>query len=287
MEVLLGKSAGYCSGAAYGVNKAEEELNAKQTKIYCLGSLSHNPQMMARLTKKGLVTINNLDEIKDHQEVMFRTHGVTKEDYEKAAAKGLKVIDLTCVKVIAVHELAAKYAKEEYYIILIGEKNHPEVLGTQSFCGEYSSVVNEVADILPAMASFHASKKSKILIISQTTFSLEIFNEYTKIIETEAKGKPVIIQNTICDATRIRQAETEELSKRAQGMIIIGGRGSSNTQKLVDIARKYCPYAVQVETHNELDLTKLKSLNRVGVMAGASTPRDLIDDVIKALENCS
>ena len=286
MEIVVGKKAGFCGGVKRAVEEAEKVTNQNAEEvIYCLGNLVHNPVMMEKLSKNGLQVVNNLEEIKEKQaSVIIRAHGVATNIYEEAEKKGLHVIDLTCPKVIQIHDIAKEYAAKGFYIFLTGEKTHAEVIGTASFCGDCYSIIETKQQIPEAIQSFKQSQKEKLLIISQTTFHLEKFEEMINIIKQELENTTeLVIKNTICDATRLRQEETEKLASQVDYMIIIGGRNSSNTNKLYEISCQNCKNVVFIEEAKELSKEKIeemKKYDKIGVMAGASTPQSSIDEVL-------
>lgn len=283
MEIILGKSAGFCGGIIAAVTNAEKELK-NTSKLYCLGELTHNKEVLTDLESKGLVIIDNIKEA--HKKVLFRAHGVTKEIYEEAKKLNIDVIDSTCKKVLAIHELAESYAKDDYYIILIGEKEHPEVIGTFSFCGNFKSKINDINDIDIAIEDIKKSQLEKVLIIAQTTFNSHEFDEIINIIKAKINSKITLeIKKTICDATETRQKETKELASKVDYMIIIGGKKSSNSNKLFEISKEYCKNAIMIETYHELDRSYIRNYNKIGIMAGASTPRKSIDEVILFLND--
>lgn len=288
MEIIIGKKAGFCAGVRNAVNKAKEaaEINSEKN-IYCLGDLVHNPVIMNNLEKLGLRVINNLNEIENPQgkQVIIRAHGVTKDIYEQAEILGIKLIDLTCPNVLIIHKMVKEYAEKGYYILVIGEKVHPEVIGTASFCGEKHSVISTIEDLEEILHKL--KNKEKIFVVAQTTFNLEKFKEFTEKIQKEVQNE-VIVKNTICDATKTRQQETIELAKSVDYMIIIGGKKSSNTNKLYQISSQNCKNVIMIEDAAELTEEKIKEIkqfNTIGIMAGASTPQESIEEVQKKLEN--
>lgn len=250
---------------------------------YCLGDLAHNPQVMEDLESKGLKVINNLEEIKqpNGKNVIFRAHGVKKKVYEQAEGLGLEIIDLTCPSVLAIHKIAEENAKEGKFIFYIGEKGHPEVIGTESFCGNNYATIETEEDLSLAINKAKNEKVKEVLVIAQTTFRIEKFEEFVLKIKQELSSDVKIeVKNTICNATRLRQEETENLSKQVDYMVIIGGKKSSNTNKLYDISCKNCKNAVMIEKPEDLSeklLQEIKKCNKVGIMAGASTPQESIE----------
>lgn len=282
MEIIIGKSAGFCFGVSNAVNKTIDLLTEESKQMYCLGELVHNKQVTEELQNKGLKIINDVEEAKEN--VIIRSHGVTNEVYEKAKNMGLKIIDLTCPKVLKIHNIAKEYANKGYYIFLIGNKIHPETIGTISYCGKNSRIIEKEEDIELALQEFNNSNIDKLLVIAQTTFSIEKFNKITKIIEEQTKEKNIEIKKTICDATNQRQLETEQISKEVDLMIIIGGKHSSNTTKLYEISQENCLNSVLVETEKDLEIEGINKNIKIGIMAGASTPKKSIESVVEKIK---
>ncbi len=283
MDIVLGKTAGFCYGVRNAVLKAEEKLKMHK-KVCCLGELVHNKEVIRKLEKLGLKVVEKVED--SNNKVIIRAHGIAKEIYNKAQKLNIEVFDFTCPNVLKIHKIADEYSKKGYYIFLIGGKDHPESIGTISFCGNNSYLIETEEEIYKALKALEKSNIKKLLIIVQTTFSLEKFNYYIEKIKEKIQGNIELqIKNTICNATKIRQEETCEISKKVQCMIIIGGKNSSNTKKLYDIAKENCKNTIIVETKDELDTNIVKKFEKVGIMAGASTPDESIKDVIKAIEN--
>ena len=279
MEIIVGKTSGFCFGVKNAVDKTEEQLD-NEKEMYCLGELVHNKQVIERLENKGAKFINDIKDAKN--KVIVRAHGAEKEIYEFAKNNNIEIIDLTCPKVIYTHKIAEEYANKNYYIFLVGKKEHPEIIATKSFCGTDYTVIETQSDVDEAINSFIESKKDKALILVQTTYSLERF----KNIEEEIKRKvpKIEVKNTICNATKDRQEETEKLAKTVNAMIIIGGKHSSNTTKLYELAKKYCNNVQIVETENELNIEILEGTDKIGIMAGASTPKESIEQLVRTIE---
>ena len=283
MEVILGKYAGFCYGVKRAVEGANNELEKAREKIYCLGEIVHNKQVINELKKKGLIFIEDIKEAKG--ETVIRAHGIKKEIYEIARKSKIKLKDYTCPNVLTIHKIAEEYAKKGYYIFLIGSKEHPENIGTLSFCGDNVSVIETEEDVKPVLENFSKSEIDKLLVILQTTYSVERFNKIEKLIKNNLpKGVELVIKNTICKATELRQKETEEIARKVDYMIIIGGKNSSNTKKLFEIGKANCEKCVCVETASELDIELIKKCDKVGIMAGASTPYQLIKEVVNLLK---
>ncbi len=285
MELIVGKTAGFCYGVKRAVDGAKEAL--KQNKIlYGLGEIVHNQDVIKELENLGMQFIENIGEA--NGKTIIRAHGIPKQVYEEARQNQIELIDYTCPKVLKVHQIAEEYANKGYYIFLLGNKKHPEIIGTLSYCGENKFVIEKEDDTIKALETFEKSGMKKILVISQTTYSLEKFYIIEEIIKNEIpRDVEVVVKNTICQATEIRQKETEEMAKKVDAMIVIGGKNSSNTKKLYEIAKQYCKTVLLIENETELVLDNIKSTDKVGIMAGASTPKESIEKVIEELKRVS
>ena len=283
MEIIIGKTSGFCSGVKNAIIKTELELDKNKNQIDCLGELVHNKQVIKKLEEKGL---NIIEDIRQAQnKVIIRAHGVSKSIYEIAREQDIKLIDLTCPKVLKIHDMIEKYVEQQYYIILVGVQNHPEVVGTMSFGKQQISLISEESEIKKALNEIEKSKLYNILIIAQTTYSLKKFEKIVQIIKNQIGDKYKIeIKNTICPATKLRQEETEKISKNVELMIIVGGKNSSNTKKLYDISEINCKKTILVENAEELNINEIKKYNKIGIMAGASTPNESIEEIVKILE---
>lgn len=283
MEIKIGKNAGFCYGVKRAVDGAKDVLKCENKEVYCLGELVHNKEVIMKLEEKGIKFIEQIDEA--HNLVIIRAHGVTKDIYEKAENNLLKIKDFTCPKVLIIHEIVEKYANDGFYIVLTGSKIHPENIGTISYCGNNYSIIETPEELENIQKDILKSKTKKVLLISQTTYSLKKFeNIKNKITEYLPKDIELVVKNTICPATRIRQEETEKMAKEVDAMIIVGGKNSSNTKKLYDIAKKYCIKSICIENEKEIDSKLLNGVNKIGIMAGASTPQSSIENVTSYLK---
>lgn len=283
MEIILGKTAGFCYGVKTAVTNAEEKLK-EYKNVSSLGELVHNGEVIKKLEKLGLSVVENIEDSKS--KVIIRAHGISKDIYKKAEALNIEVFDFTCPFVLKIHNIAEEYSKKGYYIFLIGGKKHPETIGTISFCGKNSCIIEKEEEIKEAIKKLEESKIKKLLIIVQTTFSLEKFSSFVEKIKNEISDDIKLeIKNTICSATKIRQEETANISKEVECMIIIGGKNSSNTKKLYDISKENCENTLIIETKNELNIDEIKKFKKIGIMAGASTPNDSIEDVIELIKS--
>lgn len=282
MEVIVGKLAGFCGGVINSVTKTEELLNDKNV-MYCLGELVHNKQVVNRLVDNGLIIVDSIDDVPDNSELIIRAHGVSKLVYEEAMSRIIKLHDLTCPNVLKIHDKARKLVEDNYFIILIAQKSHPEAIGTISFCGKNSIILENEDDLKEVINLVNDSAVKKIAVISQTTFSVNKFNSLVQILKDNLSGFDIFVDNTICSATELRQKETDSISKEVDAMVIIGGKNSSNTKKLYELSLNNCDHVFIIETLDDL-VEDMSKYNKVGVMAGASTPKDSIVDVINYLE---
>lgn len=283
MEIIVGRNAGFCYGVKNAITNTEKILRENK-KTYCLGEIVHNGEVIKKLEKSGLKVIDKIEDAQD--KVIIRAHGIPKELYNKANNLNIEVLDYTCPNVLKIHKLAEEYEQKGYYIFLIGVKTHPETIGTISFCGNNSNLIETKEDLKEAITKFKNLNINKLLILVQTTFSLEKFNLYVEEIKEKLDSNIEIkIINTICNATKIRQKEVNEISKKVEYMIIIGGKNSSNTKKLYEISKLNCDNSIIVENKKELNLEEIKRFNKIGIMAGASTQNESIEEIIKFIKN--
>ena len=282
MEIVVGKTAGFCYGVRNAVTKTEEKLK-EYKKIDCLGELVHNGEVIKKLEKLGLNVVENIENAKN--KIIIRAHGIPKDIYNKADNLNIKLFDYTCPNVLKIHTIAEEYSKKDYFIFLVGNKEHPETVGTISFCGNESCIIEKQDEIDSAIEFLNKSNKKKLLILVQTTFSFGKFNEIVNIIKNKLDSNIYLkIKNTICNATKIRQEETYKLSKIVDCMIIIGGKNSSNTKKLFEIAKENCKNVLLIENESELQLDTINEFRKIGIMAGASTPDESIEKTVKKIK---
>ena len=278
--IKVGKYAGFCGGVTNSVTKTEKYLN-EYNNLYCLGELVHNKQVIESLEEKGLKTIESLAEVEDNSNVIIRAHGVANSIYEEASKRNINLIDLTCPKVLKIHDKVSEYRDKGYFIILVGSKAHPEVIGTISFCGDKSIVIEDLNDIEEVNNIIKSNNYKDVVIFAQTTIKESLFDEIVDCLKENIQD--LVVENTICNATHLRQQECLEMAKISDCMIIIGGKNSSNTKKLYEVASSVCPNTYLVETYKEIDFNELKKYENIGIMAGASTPKTSIDEVVNNL----
>lgn len=281
MEIICGKLNGFCAGVNYTIKKATELLENTNETIYCLGEIIHNERVIEELENKGMITINDINEAPNNSKVIFRAHGEAKEIYEIANSKNIKIFDLTCGKIKIIRNKIEKN-KDDSFIIIIGKKNHPETIGNISFTKPFGSIIETIDDINSVYEEFKLSNLKKVYIIAQTTFSSKKYDEYVNIIQDTFKDTKIIIDKTICDATENRQTEANELSKTVDKMIIIGGKHSSNTKELAKITEKNCETYL-IQTIEDLKDCEFNETDKIGVISGASTPLNAINEIIDYL----
>lgn len=278
MEVIVGKTSGFCFGVDNAVKGAQKVIKDNGS-VYCLGEIIHNEQVIKSLEDYGMITVDNLNDIPEGEKVIFRAHGEAKKVYEMAEKKNLKIFDFTCPKVKAIH-MKVQREKENSFIIIIGKKNHPEIIGTKGFAGENSYVVESEDDILDAYMEYEKTNLGRVYVFSQTTFSSSKFDKIVEEIQTNFYEADVFVDKTICDSTENRQQETRELSKKVNKMIIIGGKNSSNTKELAKVAEENCNQVYLVQTVDDLNGVEFSSEDKIGIMAGASTPEKSIKQIV-------
>ena len=283
MKIVVGKYAGFCPGVLNSVTKASE-VTDNNKEVYCLGELIHNQIVIKELEDKGMITIESLNEVPNEKIVLFRAHGVKESIYNEAKEKDLKVIDLTCAIVKSIHNKVSD-AKKDSFVVIIGDKKHPENIGTKDFAGDNSMVISleEELDIL--YEEVLKTNLKKVYVVSQTTFNLKKFEELSLLLKDKFKDFDLKIDNTICKATELRQKEVEELSKDNDVIIVVGGKNSSNTKKLYDISSKNCKRVYHIENVLELENEVFGNELNIAIVAGASTPKKIINEVKEYLEN--
>lgn len=283
MEIVVGKKSGFCYGVNNAIENANKYLSKSKDTVYCLGEIVHNQIVIDDLEAKGLKFIEDIKETKG--KTIIRAHGIKKEIYEEAQEKGIELIDFTCPNVLKIHNKAQEYAKKGYYIILVGKKNHPETVGTISFCGENSSILSTIEEVEDVISKVKKSNFKKILILSQTTYSLKLFETIIKKIkEIISDDLELEIKNTICLATEERQKETEEIARKVDCMIVVGDKKSSNTTKLYEIACENCKNVIFTEDKKGINQEQLLQFKKIGIVAGASTPQEAINDIVHTLQ---
>lgn len=277
MEIKLAKTAGYCFGVKRAVNSVYEQIEKYKdgSPIYTYGPIIHNKEVVKDLESKGVLVINNLEELNKvgSGTIIIRAHGVSTEVYEAIEKKGLKIIDATCPLVKKIHHLVEEYSSKGYDIVIIGNAGHPEVEGIKGWSRSHTTIIGTQEEA----EKFVHHSNNKICIVAQTTLN---YNKFEDLVEkVSKKGYDILVLNTICNATKERQEEARQIAGEVDAMIIIGDKDSSNTQKLYEICKELCKDTYYIQTLDDLDLCRLQSTRCVGITAGASTPNYIIEEV--------
>jgi len=276
MKVLLADEYGFCFGVERAVDMVEESLKEGET-VRTLGPLIHNDQEMKRLGESGVATVHEPVQIKRGETAVIRAHGVTPEVQKQLEERASKVVDATCPFVTRVQRLASRAADENRHVIVVGNPDHPEMIGVKGYAPEHAFIIRDETEVatLP--------KLNNPLVVSQTTIKAKTFFDTAEAIKTVAEGETQVI-NTICSATRDRQDAARALAGEVGAFYVIGGNHSSNSQKLLNVCKEQCEKSFLIQTEEDIDPEELRGIEKVGVTAGASTPKWLIEKVIKRLE---
>jgi len=270
MEITVAKTAGFCFGVKRAVDIAFEMAKKKQKGIFTLGPIIHNPQVIEKLRKEGISPIEDTNK-SGINAIIIRTHGIPLQLMNKISEAGYEIIDATCPFVKKAQHYAKLLKEEGYQVIILGDGEHPEVQGLMSYAGEDVIVVNSNGS-LPKI-------KHNVGIVVQTTQPIEALKRlFGKIIE---QANEVKVYNTICNSTARRLKETEEMAKRMDIMLVVGGKNSANTTQLAKLCQSLSVSTYHIETSRELKPEWFKDIKKVGITAGASTPDWIIKDVIK------
>ncbi|MDA3058369.1 4-hydroxy-3-methylbut-2-enyl diphosphate reductase [Campylobacter sp. VBCF_05 NA6] len=275
MRIEMAKSYGFCFGVKRAIKIAE---NAGEAST--IGELIHNAEEINRLRQNfGVKTLKDASEVSDEKKLIIRTHGIQKEDLTRLRAQNKELIDATCPFVTKPQQIVEKMSDEGYDIVIFGDSNHPEVKGVKSYAKGRVFVVLEPSEL------DEIKLNSKVAVVSQTTKKIENF---VKIVDyLMQKSREVRIFNTICNATLENQEAAAELAKKADIMIIVGGKNSSNTKQLFLISQSFCKDSYLIENEDEIEQIWFKNKNLCGISAGASTPDWIIKKVIEKIEKIS
>ena len=274
MKVELAKSAGFCFGVEKAVNTVYEEAKKENEIVYTLGPIIHNEEVVKDMKKRGVeaVKIEDLDSLPKGT-VIIRSHGVSREVYNFVKHSGHRVVDATCPFVKKIHAIVSVQSGKGKTVVIIGNPDHPEVMGIKGWGDENTYAVENIEQFI----NLGLKKDEEIIIVAQTTFNHKKFQEI--IDKISLLGYDVRCFNTICNATQERQAEAKNIASNVDAMIVIGDKKSSNTGKLVEICQEECKNTVFIQTLEDLNYDALLSVDSVGITAGASTPKHIIEEV--------
>jgi len=277
MKIYLAKNSGFCFGVRRAVEMAEQ-CAAECGTVYTYGNIIHNDAVVQELAEKGVHSVESLDSLNAGDTLIIRAHGAPPSVYELSERAGIRLIDATCPYVKRIHKIAEQATQEGNTVLIAGKANHPEVVGIIGWASENAYVLESEADVagLPEL--------NKAVLVAQTTLPEETFTDIQHAIESRfANALTLCVRNTICDTTRDRQAEAEEISRRSTRMLVLGSKSSANTQKLVEICKKHCKNTENIDSMDKLLLDKLPSDDIIGIVAGASTPDRMIREVLQVM----
>ena len=274
MKVELAKSAGFCFGVEKAVNTVYEEAKKKNEIVYTLGPIIHNEEVVKDMKKRGVEAVK-MEDLASLQKgtVIIRSHGVSRDVYNFVKQSGHRVVDATCPFVKKIHAIVSVQSGKGKTVVIIGNPDHPEVMGIKGWGDENTYAVENIEQFI----NLDLKKDEEIIIVAQTTFNHKKFQEI--IDKISLLGYDVRCFNTICNATQERQAEAKKIASNVDAMIVIGDKKSSNTGKLVEICQEECKNTVFIQTLEDLNYDALLSVDSVGITAGASTPKHIIEEV--------
>ena len=268
MEITVAKTAGFCFGVKRAVEKVYDQIATGKKPIYTYGPIIHNEEVVRDLEEKGVQVINSKEEL-----VVIRSHGVGREIYELLERQGLELVDATCPFVKKIHKIVREQCEAGRRVIIVGNEHHPEVEGIKGWGNEYTLAVESLEEF----ENLALRPDEKLCIVAQTTFN---YNKFQDLVEKISKTYyDILVLNTICNATQERQVEARQIASQVDVMIVIGGRNSSNTQKLYEICRRECKHTYYIQTLEDFKPEITGTVRSVGITAGASTPNQIIEEV--------
>lgn len=276
MNVKLAKSAGFCFGVKRAVDLVYDQIGKTEGPIYTYGPIIHNEEVVRELELRGVHVMREDDDIAKYPAgtVIIRSHGVGRDVQERLERAGFSLVDATCPFVLKIHRIVEEYSRKGYYILVVGNEQHPEVQGIIGWIeGDRFSVISSEEDA----RAFAVEEGTSVCVVSQTTFNYNKFQELVEIFQK--KGYDISVVNTICNATEERQTEAKDIAAKVDAMIVIGGKHSSNTRKLYEICSRECAHTCLIQTLDDLHLELPEAVRLVGITAGASTPNKLIEEV--------
>lgn len=276
-EIKAAQSAGFCFGVDRAVKLVYEELEKNSGKVATLGPIIHNKDVVDDLKNKGVRIVDDLVCLEKGEKAVIRSHGVGRDVYEYLESNGIPYIDATCPFVSRIHKIVREYAEKGYYILIAGDRNHPEVQGIVGHCGEKNCFVfKDDTELRDFFSKNYTKLEKKLAIAAQTTYNILVWGECLKVIPEDKEN--ILVFETICSATSKRQSDAARLSREVDAMVIVGGKNSSNTKKLFNVCSENCP-SYHIENADELYSLNLKNADKIGITAGASTPAYIIKEV--------
>jgi len=276
MEIEIAKSSGLCYGVKRALQIAKKTRRLSSGKVYTLGQLIHNPQVIADLKRRGIFPIENPDEIHEGT-VIIRSHGASPKVYDLLNQKNIKIVDATCPIVKNIQKLVSKLAEKENEIIIIGNRKHPETIGLNGYSLGKGTIIES------AVEAKNLPQKSRRAVISQSTQDFKTFKEVVDSLTSVTEE--LSVHNTICKYTKIRQDDTKKLASHVDVLFVIGGKNSSNTNKLYQISKKILENTYFIEKANQITPEMIKGANKIGLSGGASTPPEVIHEVSRKIKS--
>jgi len=304
MEIMVAKHAGFCFGVKKAIDIAEKTAAKSDEKIYVYGQLVHNEKVIEDLQKKSIEFVDKIEDIPDNSVTVLRAHGEPGTTYEelkqKKIVKGEKLNDATCPLVTLVHKVAIKLKNNGYEVIIFGKKDHPESIGTSYHIkGKDTFIVEDPGDASYVIDYINKNKFDKVALISQTTMSVigykQLMDNINKIFKNRFEkldlnlndmDKSFVFVDTICNPTKQRQSDTEEIAKKADVMVVIGGKNSSNSKELAETSSELGVETYFIQSADQLQKKWFEGKEHIGVSAGASTPHDLINEIVIEIQKC-
>ncbi len=280
MNIKLAKTAGFCFGVNRAVNTVYD-LIKKGEKVCTLGPIIHNPQLVDELSAKGVRIVSSPDEAKDGEVLVIRSHGVEQSVIDYCENNNIRYVDATCTFVSKIHKIVNEKSRDGYIVIVAGDINHQEVKGIVGHSVGETFVINDDNELEKLLTQNNNFAQKKVILVSQTTFNKKVWEKIEKNIKKVCTNAEIF--DTICNATAMRQQEAFELAKDSDGVVVIGGKGSSNTAKLFDVCKANCAITYWVETADELNISNFSECENIAVVAGASTPAGIIKEVLKTM----
>jgi len=273
MEIITAKTAGFCFGVKRAIDIAFQIAKEKRKGIYTLGPIIHNPQVVDKLREKGIIPIENIKAKKDIRALIIRTHGIPLKLSKEISLKGYEIIDATCPFVKKAQYYAKLLSEEGYQVIILGEKNHPEVKSLMSYVIDNAIVIDGKTS-LPKL-------RSRVGIVVQTTQPIDVLKKV--LSEAIVHAKEIKVYNTICNSTALRLKETENMANKVDVMFVVGGKNSANTTQLTKLCKSLSVPTHHIETSSEIRKEWIEKAKKIGITAGASTPKWIIKEVEKRI----
>jgi len=277
LKVTVSKNSGYCSGVKKAIQMLDDSvlMYGEGNPVFTMGEIIHNPKVIENYKNKGVLAISDIEKLNRNDNLVIRSHGVSPQIIEKLNVKGINIINATCPFVLKVQKLAGSLSRKGYFLILIGNENHPEVKGIEgNISNQNYKIINSVKE------AEKINSQKKIAVISQTTQTMENFILISKKIKSE-----VLILNTTCKATELRQKEAALLAKNVDIMIVAGGKNSANTNHIADISRNLLTDTYHIENAGELKMEWFKGKKSAGICSGASTPIEDVENIKSIIES--